>query len=139
MPHATGWIKYLRNSASSFHWLIIFNVRCSVVRPASVTPTLISTVWCFRPYKPYSFCEDMILATCQCHSLLSWVELSYCCLVHGNSCIPTVNKKKKIKYSQFAFIIFLGIVKWWNLQFLDTFILRNMFLMFAAIWCFVYF
>ena len=72
----------LRNSASSFHWLSssIFTV-CSVVRPASVTPPLISTIWCFRPYKPYIFCEDMILATCHCHllSIHCWVEPS--CLV----------------------------------------------------------
>ena len=40
-----------------------------VVRPASVTPPLISTIWCFRPYKPYIFREDMILPTCQCHIL----------------------------------------------------------------------
>ena len=69
----------LRNSASSFHWLSssIFNVRCLLfVRPASVTPPLISTIWCFRPYKPYIFCEDMILATCQCHSLLSWAQFT---------------------------------------------------------------
>ena len=67
------FVNKLRNSASSFHWLSssIFSV-CLFVRPASVTPPLISTIWCFRPYKPYIFCEDMILATCQCHSLLSW-------------------------------------------------------------------
>ena len=48
----------LRNSASSFHWLSssIFNVRSFVCRPASVTPPLISTISCFRPYKPYLFC-----------------------------------------------------------------------------------
>ena len=65
----------LRNSASSFHWLSssIFNVWL-VVRPASVTSPLISTIWCFRPYKPFIFCEDMILATCQCHHC--WVEPS---------------------------------------------------------------
>ena len=37
---------------------------CSFVRPSRiVTPHLIYTIWCFRPYKPYIFCEDMILAT----------------------------------------------------------------------------
>ena len=41
----------------------------SSVRTASVTSPLISTKWCFRPYKPYIFCEDMILATCQHHIL----------------------------------------------------------------------
>ena len=41
-----------------------------------VTSPLISTIWCFRPYKPYIFCEDMILATCQCHSLLSWAQFT---------------------------------------------------------------
>ena len=73
-----GW---LRNSASSFHWLSssIFNVRRLFVCPASVTPPLISTIWCFRPYKTYIFCEDMILATCQCQHILCvycWVEPS---------------------------------------------------------------
>ena len=42
----------------------IFNVCWFIRRPASVTPLLISTIWCFRPYKPYIFCEDMIQATC---------------------------------------------------------------------------
>ena len=78
----TGWCHFpiiLRNSASIFHWLSsssIFNVRSFVVCPASVTPPLISTIWCFRSYKPYIFCEDMILATCQCHSLLSWAQFT---------------------------------------------------------------
>ena len=69
---------FLRNSASSFHWLSssIFSVCSLFVRPASVTPPLISTIWCFRPYKPYIFCEYMILATCQCHSLLSWAQFT---------------------------------------------------------------
>ena len=47
--------------------------------PASVTSPLISTIWCFRAYKPYIFCEDMILATCECHHILCihcWVEPS---------------------------------------------------------------
>ena len=67
---------FLRNSASSVHWLSssIFSVRRLFVCPASVTPPLISTIWCFRPYKTYIFCEDMILATCQCH--LCWVAPS---------------------------------------------------------------
>ena len=68
----------LRDSASSFHWLSssVFSY-CSVVRPASVTSPLISTIWCFRAYKPYIFCEDMILATCQCqHIFCCWVEPS---------------------------------------------------------------
>ena len=39
-------LEELRNSASSFHWLSssIFNVCSSFVRPASVTPPLISTI-----------------------------------------------------------------------------------------------
>ena len=45
-----------------------------VVCPAS---PFISTVWCFRAYKPYIFCEDMILATGQCHHIFCcWVEPS---------------------------------------------------------------
>ena len=32
---------------------------CSSVRPASVTSPLISTLWCFRPYKPYIFWKLM--------------------------------------------------------------------------------
>ena len=61
-PNSIGWV-----ALSS-----LFGRR----RPASVTPPLISTLWCFRPYKPYIFCEDMILATCQCHSLLSWAQFT---------------------------------------------------------------
>ena len=70
----------LQNSASSFHRLSssIFTCLLSsfVVRRPSriVTSPLISTIWCFTPYKPYIFCEDMILATCQC-------EYIYCCWV----------------------------------------------------------
>ena len=57
--------------ASSFHWLSSSIFTCSsFVR--SVTPPLISTIWCFRPYKPYIFCEDMILATYQCHHIRIW-------------------------------------------------------------------
>ena len=41
-----------------------------------MTSYVFSTVWRFRPYKPYIFCEDMILATCQCHSLLSWAQFT---------------------------------------------------------------
>ena len=39
-------LLFLQNSASSFHRLSssIFNVRSSFVRPASVTPPLISTI-----------------------------------------------------------------------------------------------
>ena len=67
----------LRNSVSSFHWLSssIFNVR----RRRSFVPHpwhLLSSIWCFRPYKSNIFCEDMILATCQCHSLLSLAQFT---------------------------------------------------------------
>ena len=39
---------------------------------ALVTYPLISTIWCFRPYKPYIFCEDMILAMCYRHHMIIW-------------------------------------------------------------------
>ena len=58
---------------ASIGWVALSSV---VVCPASVTPPLISTIRCFRPYKPYIFCEDMILVTCQCHSLLSWAQFT---------------------------------------------------------------
>ena len=51
----------------------------SLVRSSSriVTSPLISTIRCFWAYKPYIFCEDMILATCQCqHIFWCWVEPS---------------------------------------------------------------
>ena len=70
---------FLRDSASSFHWLSssIFSFCRLVGCPASVTSPLSSTIWCFRAYKPYIFCEDMILATCQCqHIFCCWVEPS---------------------------------------------------------------
>ena len=66
----------LRDSVSSFHcgWVALSSV---FVRPASVTSPLISTIWCLWAYKPYIFCEDMILATCQCqHIFCCWVEPS---------------------------------------------------------------
>ena len=71
-------VVFLRNSASSFHWLSSSIFSCLFVcRPSRiVTSPLISTIWRFRPYKPYIFCEDMILATCQCHSLLSWAQFT---------------------------------------------------------------
>ena len=68
-------------------------LQCSFVRPSSVTPPLISTKWCFRPYKPYIFCEDMILATCQCH-ILSYIPsiwVSHSCtkssLQYASNCL----------------------------------------------------
>ena len=88
--NSDNWEPELRNSASSFHWLSssIFSVCCLfVVRPASVTPPLIFTLWRFWPYKLYIFCEDMILATCQCHSLLSWAQ-STVVWIHDNLCYP---------------------------------------------------
>ena len=70
--------EFLRDSASSFHWLSSSIFSClsssSFSCPASVTSPLIYTIWFFQPYKPYSFCEDMILATCQCQHI-------FCCLV----------------------------------------------------------
>ena len=81
----------LRNSASSLHWLSssIFHLHLFVivvvVRSASVTSPLMPTIWCFRPYKPYIFCEDMILATCQCDHILIW----------WSSYHPTSNMKQK--------------------------------------------
>ena len=71
--HQVIFCHFLRNSASSFHWLsssIFTYCRSSFGCPASVTPPLISTIWCFRPYKPYIFYEDMILPTCKCHHIL---------------------------------------------------------------------
>ena len=65
----------LRDSASSFHWLSSSIFSWLFVCPASITSPLISTIWWFRAYKPYIFCEDMILATCQCqHIFCCWVE-----------------------------------------------------------------
>ena len=66
-PASIGWV-----ALSSL--LIVVRL---FVCPASVTSPLISTIWCFRAYKPYIFCEDMILATCQCqHIFCCWVEPS---------------------------------------------------------------
>ena len=64
---------------ASIGWVALSSVVVvrSFVCPASVTSPLISTIWCFRAYKPYIFCEDMILATCQCqHIFCCWVEPS---------------------------------------------------------------
>ena len=60
---------------ASFGWVALSSV--FVCRPASVTSPPISTIWRFRAYKSYIFCEDMILATCQCqHIFCCWVEPS---------------------------------------------------------------
>ena len=76
-PWLWKWTNLGINETSSFHWLSssIFTY-CLFVCPASVTPPLISTIWCFRPNKPYIFCEDIILATCQCH-ILSYIPSSF--------------------------------------------------------------
>ena len=60
---------------ASIGWVALSSVVC-LSSSRIVTPHLISTIWCFRPYKPYIFCEDMILAICQCHSLLSWAQFT---------------------------------------------------------------
>ena len=61
---------------ASIGWVALSSV-VVVRRHASVTSPLISTIWCFRAYKPYVFCEDMILSTCQCqHIFCCWVEPS---------------------------------------------------------------
>ena len=83
--HGTKCITQLRNSASSFHRLS--SSVCLFVCPASVTHPLISTIWCFWPYKPYIFCEDMILAACQHHNLQPYTfqsefRIVFCCLFH---------------------------------------------------------
>ena len=62
-------IRWWRHLWTAPYWLF-------VVCPASVTSPLISTIRCFRPYKPYIFCEDMIMAACHCHSLLSWARFT---------------------------------------------------------------
>ena len=48
-----------------------------VVRPASVTSPLISTIWGFRSYKSNIFCKDMILATCHHHHIFIWWSSYY--------------------------------------------------------------
>ena len=62
---------------ASIGWVVLSSVivrRLFVRRPASVTSPLISTIWCFRAYKPYIFCEDMILVTYLL--LLSWAQFT---------------------------------------------------------------
>ena len=76
------WVCYCETQPpASIGWVALSSM--FVVRPASVTPPLISTIWCFRPYKPYIFCEDMILATCQCHilSCIPSIWVSHSCTV----------------------------------------------------------
>ena len=71
-----GWYCETQPPAS-IGWVALSSVVRLFVCPSRiVTPHLISTIWCFRPYKPYIFCEDMILATCQWHSLLSWAQFT---------------------------------------------------------------
>ena len=67
-PASIGWV-----ALSS---LIVVRL---VGYPASVTPPLSSTIWCLRPYKPYIFCVDMILATLYqrscAQSSYSWMSI----------------------------------------------------------------
>ena len=62
-----GWVALSSMLVRSFVRLF---VRLS--RIGNISTPLISTIWCYRPYNPYIFCEDMILATCQCH-ILSYI------------------------------------------------------------------
>ena len=85
----------------AFVWIVKI-ARLSLQLPLALTSPLISTIWCFRAYKPYIFSEDMILATCQCqHIFCSWVEPS---LLLSSFCA--------------YFNIFLCILwcreRWWN-------------------------
>ena len=66
---------HLRNCETqppaSIGWVALSSVVCR--RPSRiVTPHLISTIWCFRPYKPYVFCKDMILAMYHHHHMIIW-------------------------------------------------------------------
>ena len=54
----------LGNSASAY--LQLFDRRPSRIG----TYSLISTILCFRPYKSYILCEDMILAMCHHHHMI---------------------------------------------------------------------
>ena len=45
---------------SNIYWLSSTFFPCSSSPFASVTSPLLSTIWCFRPFKPYISCEDMI-------------------------------------------------------------------------------
>ena len=73
--HPVNLLQHFNNcetqppASIALHWL---SSSPSLVRPASVTSPLISTIWCFGPYKPYIFCEDMILAIYQCHHIPIW-------------------------------------------------------------------
>ena len=61
-------------------------------RPASVTPPIISTIWCFRPYNPYIFCEiwSWQHVSVICSVFIAELSPVYCCLVrmlcHFNFC-----------------------------------------------------
>ena len=85
-PASIGWVALSSMFVRSF-------VRC----PAWVTPLLISTIWCFRPYKRYIFCEDMISVNI---SSVFITELSpvYCCLFFVLfPCLITVDPSLRLR------------------------------------------
>ena len=100
----------MRDSASTFHWLSssIFSFCRLVGRPASVTSPLISIIWCFRAYKLYIFCEDMILATCQCQHI-------FCCWVEPSLLLSSL--RKYLVLSRFLFSILQIIILCFSFQY----------------------
>ena len=96
---------------ASIGWVALSSVVVvrSFVCPASVTSPLISTIWCFRAYKPYIFCEDMILATCQCqHIFCCWVEPS---LLLSSSLLSPIFHIQQISFTPSGWIAILTLTQ----------------------------
>ena len=92
---------------ASIGWVALSSVivRCLFVRrPASVTSPLISTIWYFRAYKQYIFCEDMILATCQCQQI-------FCCWVEPSLLLSSFFLSSTIKMTWKSLEVFLGPIR----------------------------
>ena len=68
LPGLVHIAKLSCSQIKSWVALSLLVVRPSV-RPASVTSPLISTIWCFRPYKPYIFWNLMTLSSLSTDSL----------------------------------------------------------------------
>ena len=82
-------LKYCETQpTASIGWVALSSVivrRRLFARPASVISPFISTIWCFKPYKPYIFCE------CHLFCIHCWVDPSLLLFLYFPTCIFVVH------------------------------------------------
>ena len=94
--------KIAKLSPLAFHRLTSSIFPCLFVFLSSVTSPLFFNIWQLVPCKPYIFCNDKILATCQRHYIPIW-WLSYhhmMIIISYSTKVPTcaVRGAKEISY-----------------------------------------